>query len=225
MHYTWIALTIGLAGSLHCVGMCGPLVSALHVGAKGFRSKTIWYHSGRALGYAVLGAIMGLVGYSMSLVVTQQWLAMIAGLTMIASMAWPTKWRIVPRAFASWMHHIRQRYMQWWQNGNSSIAVIMGILNAWLPCGLVYTALAASVVTASPLHGAIFMALFGLANTPALLMSTGLMRLIQVRFGNKKNVQVFLMVFALLIALRGAGLGIPYVSPNLHHTSNSCCHP
>jgi hypothetical protein len=56
-------------------------------------------------------------------------------------------------------------------------------------------------------------------------MSTGLMRLIQGRFGNKKNVQVFLMVFALLIALRGAGLGIPYVSPNLHHTSNSCCHP
>jgi uncharacterized protein len=225
MHYTWIALTIGLAGSLHCVGMCGPLVSALHLGASGFRAKTIWYHAGRAMGYAILGAVMGLVGYSMHLVVTQQWMALIAGLTMIASMAWPRQWRFMPQSFVRWMHQIRQRYMQWWQNGKPGISLILGALNAWLPCGLVYTALAASVLTASPLHGAIFMALFGLANTPALLMSAGVIRIIQKRFGKTKNVQIFLMVFALLIVLRGAGLGIPYVSPILHGTSHSCCHP
>lgn len=221
-----IALSIGLAGSLHCIGMCGPLVTALHVGGRLHTSRSLLYHSGRLLGYAVLGLIMGTLGYSMRLVVTQERLALIAGAVMLITFLWPVQQRWIPPTWSSTLRNLRQYWMKWWQSGHPGIVMGMGLLNAFLPCGLVYTALAASMLTASPWIGAVFMALFGLANTPALLFSSQAIRFIQDRFGSRhrKHVQWAFMALAMLIVLRGAGLGIPYVSPNITAAEHSCCH-
>ncbi len=226
MHHLLIALSIGLAGSLHCIGMCGPLVAALHVGGRLHMKRSLIYHSGRILGYALFGALMGLIGYSMRLVITQEWLAVVAGSLLLLTFLWPTTIQRLPARWGQPMRNLRQQWMQWWHTGHPGIVLGMGLLNAFLPCGLVYSALAASIITASPWMGALFMALFGLANTPALFFSSHIIRALQERFGqrHKRQIQIVLMAFALLIVLRGAGLGIPMVSPKLSDTQHSCCH-
>lgn len=226
MHHLLIALSIGLAGSLHCIGMCGPLVAALHVGGRLHMKRSLIYHSGRILGYAIFGASMGFLGYSMRMVITQEWLAVVAGSLLLLTFLWPSALQRIPNRWGEPIRRLRQKWMQWWHTGHPSIVFGMGLLNAFLPCGLVYSALAASIITASPWMGALFMALFGLANTPALFFSSHIIRALQERFGqrHKRHIQIVLMAFAFLIVLRGAGLGIPMVSPKLSVTEHSCCH-
>jgi uncharacterized protein len=225
MHHLIIALSIGLAGSLHCIGMCGPLVSALHVGGALHMKRSLIYHGGRILGYALFGAVMGVLGYSMRLVVTQEWLALIAGSILLITFLWPSFLQRLPTQWGAPVRQLRQKWMQWWHTGHPGVVFGMGMLNAFLPCGLVYSALAASIITASPWMGALFMALFGLANTPALFFSAQIIRMLQERFGHrhKRHIQIILMAFAFLIVLRGAGLGIPLVSPKISNTENTCC--
>ena len=62
----WTAFLLGLAGSLHCAGMCGPLVLALaKARPRTMRESTgrIFYHLGRVASYCLLGLVLGLLGH------------------------------------------------------------------------------------------------------------------------------------------------------------------
>jgi len=91
----------------------------------------------------------------------------------------------------------------------------IGFLNGFLPCGLVYMAIFASIATGNMIEGSLYMILFGLGTIPLMTafvylgnFTTGLVR---------KRIQQFIpvavVVIAVLFILRGIGLGIPYVSP------------
>ena len=85
------ALTLGLAGSLHCVGMCGPIALALPRAASGghlgFIAGRLLYNLGRAVTYAVLGAIFGLLGRSLHLAGFQQGLSVACGVAILLYLA------------------------------------------------------------------------------------------------------------------------------------------
>ncbi|MEZ0487289.1 sulfite exporter TauE/SafE family protein [Fibrella aquatica] len=174
MNTVWLltALTTGLVGSLHCVGMCGPLAMALPVGRlpPSQRAFSIGlYHLARLTAYATLGASFGLVGQGLLLMGLQRPLSIGAGLfllvwTLVArgkfgsiTSAKPTRWIVGPMS----------RFLQQpsWRS-----FVVLGFLNGLLPCGFVYVALAGAIATGSAANSALYMALFGAGTVPALLL-------------------------------------------------------
>ncbi len=223
----WIitALSTGLVGSLHCLGMCGPLVLGLH-GASGQRGAAGWmaklaYHLSRVLAYALLGAVLGALGAGLALAGWQRALSIGAGLLILfmaarsgmldRAQAWLSG--VAARGLAPGMRKARRQ-------GGWSGQAMAGFLNGFLPCGMVYVALAASAAMATPLQGALFMGLFGLGTLPAMLaVSLGGQWLGGKARGRLQPIlRGWMLVLGLLLILRGVDLGIPYLSPDLPET-------
>src|SRR5262249_30148453 len=102
---------------------------------------------------------------------------------------------------------------------------LLGLLNGLLPCGLVYVACAGATATGSLVSGAICMSAFGFGTVPMMLgigLSGRLMPAV-LRLQLRKAIPVSVFLLASVLILRGLGLGIPYISPDLSLTT-SCCH-
>lgn len=170
------AFLMGAAGGLHCAGMCGGIVVALSLGAGGaWRPSVILYHSGRLLGYSILGFLAGLLGGAISgaagpLALAQTALSALAGLVMVFFALQLAGF--IPDRFASLaLLKPPTGYMKKAAGRESLIAFgVVGLWNGFLPCGLVYAALALAFSDASALGGALTMMVFGLGTVPALLL-------------------------------------------------------
>ncbi|MBO0949407.1 sulfite exporter TauE/SafE family protein [Fibrella forsythiae] len=174
MNTAWLltALTTGLVGSLHCVGMCGPLAMALPVGRlpqsqRAFGTGT--YHLARLTAYAVLGTLLGSVGQGLLLLGLQRPISIGAGLFLLV-------WTLLARGkFGSltaanpmrWLVGPMSRFLQ--RPSWRSFAAL-GFLNGLLPCGFVYVALAGAISTGNAFQSAAYMVVFGVGTVPALLL-------------------------------------------------------
>ena len=91
----WTALMIGFAGSLHCAGMCGPLVLAMPATSGSFGAHLtgrLAYNAGRIVTYGVLGLLFGLFGQMIGLAGFQRWVSIAAGAAILLSLlAWPLR--------------------------------------------------------------------------------------------------------------------------------------
>ena len=208
------AILLGVAGSPHCVGMCGPLMFALH--APGMQRSTLAlleYQLGRIITYAGLGLFFGLAGKGIALAGLQQILSVGAGILMIAFalMAWR-----IERAMGtlSWI----QQYSAWVQQKMSGIlrdrpeqkSLVFGLLNGLIPCGMVYAALAGAIAATDAWGGAGFMAAFGLGTAP-LMLAAGILG--QKFSSNMRHIfrrvqPVLLVVSGLLLIQRGLHLDL-----------------
>ena len=170
------AFLMGAAGGLHCAGMCGGIIVALSLGAGGaWKPSVILYHSGRLLGYSMLGLLAGLLGGAISatagvLAPAQTALSVVAGLVMVFFALQLAGF--VPERFAG-LALLRPPtgYMKKAAGRESLIAFgVVGLWNGFLPCGLVYAAMALAFSSANALEGALTMIAFGLGTVPALLL-------------------------------------------------------
>lgn len=231
----WPALVMGLAGSLHCAGMCGPLALALPVGIANrahFVAGRILYNAGRILTYAAMGAIFGLAGKTVVLVGLQRGLSIAVGVILLAWLVARSNRRIfagaqeiIPRLIAPVKRALASRL----RAQTLPALFVFGLLNGLLPCGLVYLALAGAAGTGAALDGAIFMLVFGAGTTPMMLGISLFGKMIHagLRVKFQKAVPAMVGVLAVLFILRGLSLGIPYISPDLDTqvaTGRSCCH-
>lgn len=216
------AIILGAAGSFHCAGMCGPIVMAIPVGNHGWVRQMagyITYHLGRLVGYAILGFLFGILGYGLNLTGFQQGISIGLGVLMILLVWFPKILRLTP--LSSGIIKLQSgvtSFMAVRLKSNRMGALLgLGFFNGFLPCGLVYVALAASLALFDPWQGALFMVVFGLGTIPMLLAigMTGQKLSQSVRVQLKKVAPFIATVFAILFILRGLGLGIPYVSPEL----------
>ena len=223
----WTALLLGLVGSLHCAGMCGPLALALPVGAKSttrFLAGRLAYNAGRIVTYCVLGLILGLVGRTLFLAGVQRWTSISLGLALLVGLFSSRKlalWRPVTGLVEALKYRMSAQLRQ----RSFSSLMILGLLNGLLPCGLVYVACAGATATNGALDGIRYMAVFGLGTVPMMLgisMSGRLMPL-ALRLQLRKAIPVSVLLLASLLILRGLSLGIPYVSPDLSAAKPSCC--
>lgn len=208
------AIAIGFFGSLHCVGMCGGLVSALCMA----RPKLWWpgllsYQLGRVFTYVILGFIAGLLGSSLgefSWFKQAQWLiTLLAGGLMILFACYLGGW--LPDPFSRLTAKISQATgMSYWMKKASSnhrmdAWFVVGALNGLLPCGLVYAGLALSLTVTSPFQGAMLMLLFGLGTVPAMLAVPALLRTMTPAKRGQflKVAALLLIILGLLTMLRG----------------------
>ncbi len=219
----WVsALTLGLAGSLHCLGMCGPIALALPRPATGTRlgfwTGRLLYNLGRATTYAALGALFGGIGRSIYMAGWQQGLSIACGAAILLYLAGRYLGMGRFHADAVLMKGIApvQRALARRLGGGSSRGLFgIGLLNGLLPCGLVYVALAGAAATGDARHGALYMALFGIGTAPLMFAAGIAGPALYARWRGRFQwvIPAGLAALAVLFILRGLNLGIPYISP------------
>jgi uncharacterized protein len=231
MEFIGIAILMGLAGSLHCIGMCGPLHAAIPFNRstnwKHFQSRLL-NHSGRLLTYAILGSMAGLIGKGMVAAGAQQWLSIASGIIILLLVFFYYKsnsgW--LARLSSGFVSKIKIRFSSLLKHKTNRTFFLLGVLNGLLPCGLVYFALAAATATGTPVKGALFMFIFGLGTVPALLSFGGVLEWLKTKtkVNTARWIRVTLLISGALLILRGSNLGIPYLSPKVEKAKMSCCH-
>lgn len=226
----WTAFLLGLAGSLHCAAMCGPLILAMPV-ARGKLGAHIAgklaYNAGRIVTYGLLGIVFGLSGHLLGLAGFQRWLSIIAGVAILIGM-FGTPRRHATLLIARPLGALKSALGSRLQRHGWTAQFTFGLLNGLLPCGLVYVACAAAAATASFAGGLQYMVLFGMGTVPMMLglglIGRGLQFQLQLRL--RKLIPISLAMMAALLLLRGLDLGIPYLSPHLDSADpakSSCC--
>lgn len=224
------AFTLGILGSVHCLGMCGPLIMQLPVNRnsplQAFISS-LFYHVGKTFTYAFFGIVAGIIGKGFAFFQWQQWLSIIAGICLLLLTFFPLlKSKINLAPFLQNGFQLLQHTSQ--KLPKNVYLFMYGILNGFLPCGLVYTALAASMVSGKVGNAVLFMIAFGMATIPSLSMVILLHQKISPSIRKKFSKSAFYLsvLMGVVLLLRGLNLGIPMVSPqmNVEKQEISCCH-
>ncbi|MFK5957406.1 MAG: sulfite exporter TauE/SafE family protein [Lutibacter sp.] len=218
----WTALVLGLAGSFHCIGMCGPIAFVLPVD-RSSKSKvffqTFLYNFGRLISYSLIGLLFGFIGKGLYLAGFQQRLSVLMGVIMIATI-------VIPISIFNKYNFSKPLYkiiaqvkikLGFYLNKKSNKALfLIGFFNGFLPCGLVYMALIGSISTGNAIQGSLYMAVFGLGTIPMMSAAVFIGNFVSFSLRTKiqKAIPIFVVIIGLLFILRGLGLGIPYISPS-----------
>ena len=220
----WAGFLFGLLGSFHCVGMCGAIALALP-GAGGPRGRyvagRVLYNLGRITTYALLGGVAGALGQGLRLAGWQQSLSLLSGGVILLLVATPERYLGRAAAFFDLdvvLLKVKSRLAYFYQQPSLGALYATGLLNGLLPCGLVYLALAGALSAPGVAGAVAYMALFGLGTLPLMLALSLSGQLVPLRWRGRlrRAVPVLATVLAGLFIVRGLGLGIPYLSPQLH---------
>ncbi len=203
------ALLTGLAGSLHCIGMCGPLAMALPVGRLPVGQRGLargLYHAGRVLAYSMLGAVVGTLGQGLLLTGLQRPVAIGAGIWLLLWVIWA---KALPATFhtSALTRRLTAPLAKLLRQPTLPHMAGLGFLNGLLPCGSVYVALAGALATPSPLAGAAYMLVFGLGTLPAMIGLMGLANRLTMVWRQRlsRSLPWTTLLVAGLLILRGIG--------------------
>ncbi len=227
-----MALLMGFTGSLHCAGMCGPIVYVMPFQAfSGFRkfAAIALYHIGRISVYAALAMILHSFRSLFEPRIQQYISMLLGGFLLVAGIIsfFPNH---AIRLQLPWAAFVKKQLGRIIGRPGLGMLAFSGVLNGLLPCGLVYMALSASLAGTTAIQAAGMMYVFGLGTLPMLVSITLLKtRLAFIRTNHiRKLVPVVMFSFGCLFMLRGMNLGIPYLSPKVTVTSHEikacCCH-
>jgi sulfite exporter TauE/SafE len=227
------AFTIGLLGSLHCIGMCGPIALALPVPGQGIGGRlwaAVLYNFGRATTYSVLGIVFGAIGQAVWVAGFQQWFSIVLGVFIILLVTVPvlvSSFIGTPKFYNNAIGKLQAAMAKQFTKKGFVTLYIIGLLNGLLPCGFVYIGLAGAAATGHWYTGSAYMALFGLGTLP--VMATLVIVKNQVSLSVRKSLGKLLpygmVIIGTLFILRGMNLGIPYLSPDTtnHEVSAEYC--
>ncbi len=204
---------VGFLGGVHCVGMCGGIVTALSIHKENYKKQMlqhIVYNIGRITSYVVMGAIFGSIG-QLGLFVIGKKLApfhfLFANLMLVALgfyMLGITKFLapIENGGKVIW-NKIQPMFKKLIPAKTIKQSFLVGFLWGWLPCGLVYSALATAMATGTILGGMYGMLAFGLGTLPNLLLA-GFMVVKFKDFVQKKIVRLIGAFSVLFLGLYGS---------------------
>lgn len=226
MSFLIAALALGFLGSFHCIGMCGPIALALPVHNKPPLLKytlIVWYNMGRITTYSVFGILAGGVGKSFAMAGLQQALSIAIGMILLISVFLTFRNSYSGFGLFLW---VKASLTRLFSKGSQSSLFTIGLLNGFLPCGLVYVGIAGAVATGDLVKGTLFMLTFGMGTAPMMFALPVIGSSISVSSKNKirKAMPVAIFMMALLLIVRGLNLGIPYLSPQIQQNQVSCSH-
>ncbi|MEN9742845.1 MAG: hypothetical protein RLZZ65_650 [Bacteroidota bacterium] len=215
-----IAFIIGLQASLHCVGMCGPLALAAPID-KSSKQKAVLgsllYNFGRISSYTYLGFLMALIGIHSWMLGAIQWVSISTGLLMILSIflgSMETWFGF--RNFSAFVGKVvAKRFASVKQVPSTLRPYLFGMLNGFLPCGMVYTAVLFSLSSISFTETIVSMLFYGLGTLPVMFFIPLMGQQKILAYLPQYTQKVLLFIIGLLLIVRGLGLGIPYLSPSL----------
>src|SRR5437016_5554171 len=181
----------GVAGSFHCVGMCGGFACAMGSDPRGpvvTLRRHLVYNLGRVMTYCFLGALVGylgvlLVGHggeSTPASLAQRALAVVSGLLMvfIGLQFFGFFRRFSPGLTGVGGELLVPALRELLKTSGIAAPLAFGVLNGFLPCPLVYAFAAQAAASAGALPGFLTMASFGLGTFPAMLLMGGVGRML-----------------------------------------------
>jgi uncharacterized protein len=203
-------MLLGLAGSAHCVFMCGPLVLTAG-GSTTSRSLVPWfvpYHAGRLLTYELLALAAGLAGRVVAVGGMGRALSVACGVVVLMVAAGKAPPAMARRLTGTWARALSRVSL----TVGSAVRTrplagqfVAGAVNGLLPCGLAYTAAVAAAALGGVSQSLIFMAGFGIGTLPALLvvsLSAASMPL-AMRMRLRRVAPLALAVTGVLLIVRG----------------------
>jgi hypothetical protein len=201
--------------------MCGPIAIALPIGMSSrsalFLSR-IWYNLGRIVTYVLFGLIAGLFGDLFRLGGFQRGLSIALGAMILLAVLLPSKVvkKVMPGFFSTRISDsIKRQWSRLFGHSTQSSLFVIGVLNGFLPCGLVYAAMAAAAVEGGVDRAMLYMVAFGFGTFPLMLVTSLFGQAIPQSFRRRLNrlIPVGAVVLGVILVLRGMALGIPYISP------------
>lgn len=215
----YLILITGLTISLgHCIGMCGPLVTAFAIGQREDTNSRwrltvsfLTYHCGRLMSYTLIGCLMGLIGSTVFLadegIKIQGGLSMVIGILIL----------LMTAGLASWLPRSRmvedsplKRFISGRLRGLLSARSVrqrfgLGIANGFLPCGPVFSVAMIAAAAGSFWRGGLAMLVFGIGTVPVLvILGLGVDRLsMKARTVFTKIGALFMLFIGLQLLLRG----------------------
>jgi sulfite exporter TauE/SafE len=229
------ALLFGLISSLHCIGMCGPIAMMLPVNKSNPAEKVIQiliYHIGRLTAYASLGLIFGLLGRGFYMAGIQQQLSIAVGILMIVIVVVPER-EFMKYNFSKPVYRllskIKSNLGNQFKRKSPDAFFTIGLLNGFLPCGLVYAALFGAIAMQNLTLSVTYMILYGIGTIPMMSAVVYLSNLLSIPVRNKlqKIIPIVAVFIGIMFIFRGLGLDIAYLSPsdtNLFVKANASCH-
>jgi len=176
-------LGVGLLGSTHCIAMCGGIAGALSVAlppARRTPSSLLVRHAcyglGRVTSYGIAGALAGSAGLVLAGLIGPMGTALLRALAAAFLVAlglylggwWPALTFLERQGARVW-RRLAPLASRLRPGDSLPAALALGMLWGWLPCGLVYSALALAAATGEPLRGGLVMVGFGLGTLPATI--------------------------------------------------------
>ncbi len=227
-----VAFLLGFMGSLHCLVMCGPLLmTSLNAAKNNEVLFYVLYHTGRICVYGLLGVLVGITGQGFSLAGGHQIVAIVLGvLVCLVGIQQATNlFKYKLRSFG--LEKIAQYLIRNYSKLGKKSYFFKGVINGFLPCGLVYVALTGALLTENSLLGFSYMAIFGIGTLPILISLAFFNKLkLNLKYNFSRLLPWITILFGLWILIRGLGLGIPYFSPNRLettkvHSTQDCSSP
>ncbi|MBX2963858.1 MAG: sulfite exporter TauE/SafE family protein [Cyclobacteriaceae bacterium] len=164
------ALLLGFTGSLHCVGMCGPIASMIqgHAARNTIINRAL-YNLGRTTTYVFMGVIVGALGKIVQWGGIQGKVSIAVGVVILLILLLPKVQSIFLPGLSRFVLKLKGAFATHLTAKRPLSSWLTGVFNGFLPCGLVYGALAIALIQATPIESALVMFLFGLGTIPALL--------------------------------------------------------
>lgn len=210
------AFLLGFLGSLHCVGMCGPIALALPRAAQGWGAVAgaLLYNFGRILTYLCLGLIIGAFGRGLFLAGVQAWFSvLIGGLLIVAALLSLNvegyiKQIALVQNLQTWVSRSMAKLLS---RAGLSTHFYLGLLNGLLPCGLVYVAVAGAVLSDSWVQSALYMGGFGAGTLPLMLGTALAGQFISLNWRQRlrRLSPILLGLFGLYFMARGINFHLP----------------
>lgn len=229
------ALIFGLISSLHCIGMCGPIAMMLPVDRSNPAKKVVQimlYHIGRLSAYATLGLVFGILGKGFYMAGIQQSISIMVGIFMITIAVVPERifmkynfskpvYKVISNVKSSLGNQFKRK--------SPDALFTIGLLNGFLPCGLVYAALFGAIAMQNVTLSVTYMLLYGLGTIPMMSAVVYISNILStpIRSKMQKMIPIVTVIIGTLFILRGLGLDIAYISPSnlsLFVQANANCH-
>lgn len=177
----WLAFSAGLAGSVHCLGMCGGIVTALALSSRDRSASgrfyfSLFYHLGRVATYTSLGLLVGFASQAGMLTALKphlRWLFLAANIFVVViglCTAFGLRSFGISALDGSGSGFIRRVMTKMAANTTVLTALPVGLLMGFIPCGLLYGVLISAATSGSFLSGGSMMLAFGLGTLPVLMI-------------------------------------------------------
>lgn len=212
-----LAFMIGLLGSVHCIGMCGPLAFAVPSLKQGWAFLVLdklLYQLGRIISYCFLGLMIGLIGQQIWMAGFQQGVSIFSGvLIVMAACSRLFKFQVLkntPSFFLKPFHKAFNYALK-----HKANHLIIGTINGFLPCGFVYLAMAGALNTGNVSSSMTYMFWFGMGTLPLMFIATLSMGFTGALLRRRINkvIPYFMLCLGIWFIFRGLELNIPYLSP------------
>jgi len=221
----FVAFLMGLASSLHCIGMCGSIIGTLTLSLSPEIRKNksmmlpfvFHYNLGRIASYTLAGALVGVVqtlalmylseahGYR----ILQIFSAMVMSSAGLYIAGWFPRFAYIEKIGLHFWRKIEPFGRKLIPVKNHFQALLFGMIWGWLPCGLIYAALALAATAGDVAKSAFTMLSFGLGTLPAV-MGVGIMTDLLARLSRMHGFRIAIGLFMIALALLAA---LPWLNP------------